>query len=664
MTAEGMIANQCKMDLPRNGTNGVRIALDTCEQYTKNHFYERLKTLDTYTGGHSRAIARARDGRYLYGQWEDAATRTLPELDACGGHWGHTPESGDKLDYHYHLQSRPPFTFGCFGPNPDNSLVTVEQCRALYPNSGYPGGCGGHVVTVSVLREGVISSVSYDPWCPCFDATGSNVGTDALPVFKNGTAATGPGIDYIPYTKPQHIADLEWDRRCGLHSKNPTSYPSGTGSPIAVNPGPTAFPSSQPTAFPSSQPSANPTGRPTANPTNIPTTNPTNRPTANPTNIPTSNPTNRPTANPTNIPTANPTHIPTANPTHIPTANPTRNPTANPTANPTNRPTGTPTGRPSSAPTNVPTGTPTAPTPTGNGVSAAQLAQIRALIISQFKLQPGFGTLCNDPVTSCPLAHACGALIRLAFHDSVGGGNRPNGCIDFTTGANGGLDQAVSGLEIVFAQSQLIAPLLSKADLYIWAATVAIEMTTTGGGNTPLIVPFRFGRTTAPTCNDNNLLPSPSLDWNGHKSFWGKLNFTFAEIVAIMGAHSVGRAAGAETGFTGGWTFTQTSFGNHYYQVINDLSWQNPNVGGVTWSEATHSLMMLNCDIALFYQSSSSCTSFTGLSGNANCQRNPDTIDIIASFLADQSVFYSTFVSAFIKLTEFNVAAQLQAVGS
>jgi hypothetical protein len=539
---------------------------------------------------------------------------------------------------------------------------------------------------VSVLRGGVISDLSYDPWCPCFDAKGSNVDTATLPVFRNATAALGPGIDYVAYTpKPQHTADLEWvldsqGRRCGLHSKLPTSYPSEsaptpstqTGSPISVNPLPTAFPSSQPTSN-NDQPTVNPSSNPTTNPSSRPTTNPTGNPTTRPTTQPTHQPTNQPSHQPTNQPTHQPTHQPTNQPTQLPTRLPTPLPTVTtgqPTAQPTKKPTAQPTRRPTANPTVQPTGQPTSTaSPTANTVTAAQLQQIRLLIIQQFHLQAGFGAQCDDLVSPCAMSHSAGALIRLAFHDSMGGGNRPNGCIDFTTGANGGLDIVVAGLDIVFSQSQVIAPLLSKADLYIWAATVAIEMTTTGGGNTPVIPPFRWGRTTASTCNDNNLLPSPSLDWNGHKSFWSKLNFTFAEIVAIMGAHSVGRAAPAETGFTGGWTFTQTSFGTNYYQVVNDFRWQNPNNANVFWNEvqangvSLHSLMMLNCDIALFYQTSSSCTSFTGLSGNSNCQRNPDTINIIASFLADQSVFYSTFQTAWVKMTEFNVAAQLHNVG-
>ena len=37
--------------------------------------------------GHSPAIGFGLDGRMLYGMWED--TNTMPELDACNGHYGY-----------------------------------------------------------------------------------------------------------------------------------------------------------------------------------------------------------------------------------------------------------------------------------------------------------------------------------------------------------------------------------------------------------------------------------------------------------------------------------------------------------------------------------------------------------------------------------------------
>ena len=40
------------------------------------------------------------------------------KLDACGGHFGITPDSAGSSVYHNHVQDMPPFTFGCYGEHP------------------------------------------------------------------------------------------------------------------------------------------------------------------------------------------------------------------------------------------------------------------------------------------------------------------------------------------------------------------------------------------------------------------------------------------------------------------------------------------------------------------------------------------------------------------
>lgn len=95
------------------------------------------------------------------------------------GHWGRTPDSPDVDVYHYHVQDAPPFTIGCFGPNDDDSLVTVQQCRDFYT------GCDGVLETFTTTD----GEIEYDLWCPCYDANGSNSGKDIaeLAVFTSGS---------------------------------------------------------------------------------------------------------------------------------------------------------------------------------------------------------------------------------------------------------------------------------------------------------------------------------------------------------------------------------------------------------------------------------------------------------------------------------------------
>ena len=84
----------------------------------------------------SSGVTYAGDGKYgLYGAIEATAIGRADDaglLDACGGQFGVTPDSGGVEVYHYHVQAKMPFTFGCFGPGADGRRVTDEECCALY----------------------------------------------------------------------------------------------------------------------------------------------------------------------------------------------------------------------------------------------------------------------------------------------------------------------------------------------------------------------------------------------------------------------------------------------------------------------------------------------------------------------------------------------------
>ena len=196
-TAEQMVAAQCGITLPRVEGDSYISLIDECGGHTNEyHFHERMSCLFKAEGGHSTKVGEAMDGQDLFGKWEDFAAESLPELDACGGHYGVTPDSNGKSVYHYHVQDAAPFTMGCFGPNDDKSLVTVAQCRDFYP------GCDGDLV--DVRQPG--GSKQYDLWCPCFDANGSNTGVEIaeLAVFSGDKAtdkATAKAATEKPATK-------------------------------------------------------------------------------------------------------------------------------------------------------------------------------------------------------------------------------------------------------------------------------------------------------------------------------------------------------------------------------------------------------------------------------------------------------------------------------
>ena len=88
-----------------------------------------------------------------------------------------TPDSNGAIVYHNHVQDKPPFFFGCYGPNDDGSLVTVEQCRAVYANTVVPNA-GGKKACDGVLASYTLASgtFEYDDWCPCCETRENRTG--------------------------------------------------------------------------------------------------------------------------------------------------------------------------------------------------------------------------------------------------------------------------------------------------------------------------------------------------------------------------------------------------------------------------------------------------------------------------------------------------------
>lgn len=191
-TATNLVIYQCGVTLPRTSSGVYINLLYSCGAHSPPssgctsppggltgysacsnpayHFHQYFACLySTSAAGHSTKIgissATSVTARPLYGMYE--ATGVLPSLDACGGHFGFTPDSPSTSIYHHHVQDKPPFTFGCYGPNADGGLVTLAQCRS------YNTACGvsSYIVTITTSA----GSFQYNKWCPCWDSCGSNV---------------------------------------------------------------------------------------------------------------------------------------------------------------------------------------------------------------------------------------------------------------------------------------------------------------------------------------------------------------------------------------------------------------------------------------------------------------------------------------------------------
>ncbi|CAJ1395277.1 unnamed protein product [Effrenium voratum] len=201
--AEAAVAKACSIQqqgsnkFPRiEGESYIGI-VGPCGGHTGDyHFHRGFGCLYEESGGHSSKVGVVA-AYNLYGKWEDYANNLLPLLDACGAHFGPTPDSSGNV-YHYHVQDKAPFTVGCYGPSASNQLVTVAECRALYPKCDNDGGAGTAIQT----NEG---TVTYDKFCPCWDAAGSNMGINLVELPALSTS----DISYPAGAKTRSVREMQ-----------------------------------------------------------------------------------------------------------------------------------------------------------------------------------------------------------------------------------------------------------------------------------------------------------------------------------------------------------------------------------------------------------------------------------------------------------------------
>jgi hypothetical protein len=156
------------------------------------HFHERLSCLyDTSSTTHSTRVGATPHGKPIYGKWESQAT--LPALDACGAHFGVTPDSNGASTYHYHVQvtqpppsraaapargtphpsparpclffqDRAPFTVACYGPDYSSQgteiHVSPARCMSLYPECSSTDTANSITVTTARGAENSLGA----PW--------------------------------------------------------------------------------------------------------------------------------------------------------------------------------------------------------------------------------------------------------------------------------------------------------------------------------------------------------------------------------------------------------------------------------------------------------------------------------------------------------------------
>ena len=173
---------------------------------------------------------------------------------------------------------------------------------------------------------------------------------------------------------------------------------------------------------------------------------------------------------------------------------------------------------------------------------------------------------------------SCGPImIRLSWHDagvySTGKltGGCPNAAMRFTDagegtfGANAGLPDVALGLLAPIAEKY--EGKISNADLWALAANVGIE--TMGGP----AIPTRFGRVDAASSAESveseaGRLPDGDKGLDHLREIFYPKGFDDKDIVALSGAHTVGRCSVDRSGFDGQWTEDSLKFDNTYFKEM------------------------------------------------------------------------------------------------
>lgn len=230
-------------------------------------------------------------------------------------------------------------------------------------------------------------------------------------------------------------------------------------------------------------------------------------------------------------------------------------------------------------------------------------------------------------------------LVRLAWHSSgtydkeTGTGGSNGATMRFAPeaehGANAGLKVARDFLEPVKAKF----PWISYGDLWTLAGTCAIQE---AGGPA---IPWRPGRQDqdVSACTPDGRLPDAAKDQRHVRDIFYRMGFNDQEIVALLGAHALGRAHPDRSGFDGPWDFSPTVFTNEFYKLLLSEKWVHRKWSGPDQftDNSSKSLMMLPTDMSLI--------------------KDKEFKKYVELYAKDNDTFFKDFSDAFVKLLELGV---------
>lgn len=176
-------------------------------------------------------------------------------------------------------------------------------------------------------------------------------------------------------------------------------------------------------------------------------------------------------------------------------------------------------------------------------------------------------------------------------------------------------------------------PWISYSDLWTLAGVCAIQEM-----QGP-IIPWRPGRQDHDVafCTPDGRLPDASQGKDHLRAIFHRMGFDDREIVALSGAHSLGRCHTDRSGFSGPWSFSPTTVTNEYFRLLMDEKWGWRNWNGPKQYEdkSTKSLMMLPTDMALI--------------------KDNEFKKHVERYARDSQVFFKEFADVLVKLFELGV---------
>lgn len=226
-------------------------------------------------------------------------------------------------------------------------------------------------------------------------------------------------------------------------------------------------------------------------------------------------------------------------------------------------------------------------------------------------------------------------LVRLAWHssgtydkkDNTGGsfGGTYRFKKETNDPSNMGLQNAKAFLEPIYKQF----PWISHGDLYTLGGVTAIQEL-----QGP-VVPWRPGRFDLPEdmTPDNGRLPDAENGADYVRTFFERMNLNDREVVALMGAHALGKTHLKNSGYEGPWGAASNTFSNEFFINLLHEDWTlNTNEANNKQYDSPKGYMMLRTDMALVQDS----------------KYKP----IVEEYAKDQDAFFKDFASAFKKLLE------------